>query len=50
MARNIWGDKVYNQKRGYHKTKWTKQDEFFHYLKILGLLALTACFTYLIWF
>ena len=37
MARNLWGDRVYEQKRHYGKKKFTKEDEYFHYLKLAGI-------------
>ena len=50
MSRNIWGDRVHHQKRHYGKSKFTKQDEFFAYLKIAGIFVLGAIYFYLIWF
>jgi len=50
MSRNLWGDRVYEQKRHYGKKKFTKQDEFFAYLKIAGIFVLGAIYFYLIWF
>ena len=37
MRRNIYGDRVYEQKRRNNNKSFTKQDEYFHYLKLAGI-------------
>jgi len=37
MRRNIYGDRVYEQKRRYNNKSFTKQDELLGYLKIVGI-------------
>ena len=48
MSRNLWGNRVHQQKK--HYSKFTKEDEYFSYLKIFGIFVLGAIYFYLIWF
>ena len=32
------------------KSVWTKQDEFFHYLKLASMILLALAYCYLLWF
>ena len=50
MRRNRWGERVHQQPKKYSKKKFTKEDEYFSYLKIFGIFVLGAIYFYLIWF
>ena len=50
MSRNLWGNKVHEQKKQYGYKKFTKEDEYISYLKIFGIFVLGAIYFYLIWF